>query len=114
MWLKPLEISLLLEAGSISEESLSEQEAEANTVSEPLDMWSVRLMDGQLVTGQAADPYTEVTCNLFSLLFFFSFFFSYFFLLLSFIFFFFTKLLVNEKSFLIVHWCSMLSLHPFL
>ena len=51
MWLKSLETSLLLAAGSSSEASEAEQEAEGNSVSGPLDVWSVRLMDGQLVTG---------------------------------------------------------------
>lgn len=52
LWLKFLEISLPLAAGSSSETSLSEpQEAEGNSVSGPLDVWSVSLMDGQLVTG---------------------------------------------------------------
>lgn len=57
LWLKPLEISLPLAAGSSSEASLSEQEAEGNSVSGPLDVWSIRLMNGQLVTG--TDSYTE-------------------------------------------------------
>lgn len=51
MWLNSLEISFLLAAGSSSEASLSGQETESNSVAGLLAVWSIRLMDGQLVTG---------------------------------------------------------------
>lgn len=72
LWLKSMEISLLLAAGSSSEASLSEQEAEG-----AWGPWSVWLMDGQLVTGTSYRfLHRSGMQYFFSLLFFFSFFFS--------------------------------------
>lgn len=100
MRLKPLEISLPLAAGSSAEASLSEQEAGSNSVSGPLDVWSVRLMDGQLVTGTS---YRFLHRNrgraiLFLFPSFFFFFFLFFFRFLFFFFFFLGRGLKVGKS----------------
>lgn len=91
LWLKSMEMSLLLAAGSSSEASLSEQEAEG-----AWGPWSVWLMDGQLVTGTSYRfLHRSGMRYFFSLLFFF----ILFFFPLTFLFpFWSSKLKVSKKS----------------